>query len=57
MGKIEAFTMSTFTLPFFAALNTSTATFCAKSFTCVFYVSHKGTRVFGVGSELADGDG
>ena len=58
------------TPPFFAAPNTSTATSCAKSlpffaapmscaksFTCVLCVSTKGTRVFGVGSELADDDG
>jgi len=31
MDKIKAFTMNTFTLPFFAAPNTSTATSCAKS--------------------------
>ena len=43
-------------LPSFAAPNTSSATSCAKSFTCVFHLSPKGTRVFGVGSELADGE-
>ena len=43
-------------LPSFAALNTSSATFCAKSFMCVFQVSPKGTRLFCVGSELADDD-
>ena len=42
--------------PSFAALNTSSATSCAKAFTCVFHVSPKGTRVFGVGSELTDGE-
>jgi len=57
MDKIKTFTMNTFTLPFFAAPSTSTATSCAKSFTCAFHVSPKKTRVFGVGSELADGDG
>ena len=31
MGKTKTFTMSTFTLPFFAAPNTSAATSCAKS--------------------------
>jgi len=31
MGKIKTFTMSTFTLPFFAAPSTFTATSCAKS--------------------------
>ena len=40
---------------------TSSATSCAASFTCVLHVSPKGerggTRVFGVGSGLADGDG
>ena len=41
MDKIKTFTMDTFTLPFFVAPNTSTATFCAKSFTCVFHVSPK----------------
>ena len=56
MGKIKTFTMNTFKLPFFAAPNTSTATSCAKSFTCVFHVSPKGTREFGMGSELADDD-
>ena len=50
-------TMNTFALPSSAAPNTSSATSCAKSFTCVFHVSPKGTRVFGVGSELADDDG
>ena len=75
MGNIKTFTMGTFTLPFFAAPNpstatscakllpsfaapkTSSATSCAKSFTCVFRVSPKGTRAFGVSSELADGGG
>jgi len=31
MGKIKTFTMNNFTLPFFAAPNTPTATPCAKS--------------------------
>ena len=31
MDKIKTFTMNTFTLPFFAAPSTSTATSCAKS--------------------------
>jgi len=44
-------------LPSFAAPNASSTTSCAKSFTCVFQVPSKGTRVFGVGSELADDDG
>ena len=63
LGK--AFSTSTATscaksLPSFAAPSTSSAKSFAKSFTCVFHVSvvsPKGARVFGVGSELADGDG
>jgi len=31
MSKIKTFTMNTFTLTFFAAPNTSTAPYCAKS--------------------------
>ena len=34
MGKISTFVAYNFTLPFFAAPNTSSETSCAKSFTC-----------------------
>jgi len=44
MGKINTFTMSTFALPSFMAPNTSSATSCARSFTCVLHVSPEGRR-------------
>jgi len=44
MGKIKAFTMSTFTLPSFAAPNSPSATSCVESFTCVLHVPPKGKR-------------
>jgi len=44
MGKISAFTTSNFTFPSFAALSTSFAKSCAKSFSCVLHVSPKGRR-------------
>jgi len=42
MGKINTFTMSNFTFPSFAAPNTSSATSCAKLFSCVLHVPPKG---------------
>jgi len=60
-GDGQDSTTNAFKLPSFAAPNTSSATSCAKSFACVLHVPPKGrrggTRVFGVGSELAGGDG
>jgi len=44
MGMMNTFAVNTFALPSFAALNTSSATSCAKSFTCVLHVSPKSRR-------------
>jgi len=45
MDKISIFTMCTFTPPSFAALDTSSATSCSKSFTCALQVTPKGKRL------------
>ena len=66
VDKIKTFTMNTFTLPFFAAPNTSTATSCAKSlpsfaapktYSATSCAKSFTCVFFGVGSELAGDDG